>query len=665
MASDAETAWVRACVGRALRGDGDTDADGGDGDTDTDGADADTAAVWSLLPPAQRAGHAPLPDPLPAARSLIDRLAPRLDTLPAAHRRALLIASVSISDHTEVLAAASGLTLDGLVDGTFDGLVSFVSRRYRLSDPRVRIVAHSAATVAERTDAHARLATALADSSPQEAAWHRSLAALGGLPDVVPRLLGLSRRALRRGDSVFAYRVAREAASQSEPGRLRTIAQLRAGLSALHSGHAREAREWLGAVLRSGDVMLGASALAAFVFSVSAADGHVPHADLDRLEARWRGDAGRGRTPGFGRGIVLGLATAAALHAERGDAASARAFVERARELTRQMSAWDAASAAPANDIVAGVLVWLAACGVEDPGLEVRPEAGWSAAGRSGAARSEACWSESSAMSADPTVAAGISLVDAFSALSMRGAAGARDASHALADSILSLVPLDREAGRDGGTRGSATPLVEAHLRVAHSIVERAGRADSDDAPLAGDPHRRGPVSDPADPLLSRLPLHLPFGGTFVHAIDASPSAERAQPDSSPIILRVPRHLGSTSTDRTDGAAADRSTRLPHTAPQGSRTGGRSSDGAHPLAPVQRLFPDDEPAWLAALTAREAEVARLVVGGASNREIAQRMHLSVRTVEVHLGRVFQKLNVHSRTQLSLLVHQGGYVETRS
>jgi len=41
------------------------------------------------------------------------------------------------------------------------------------------------------------------------------------------------------------------------------------------------------------------------------------------------------------------------------------------------------------------------------------------------------------------------------------------------------------------------------------------------------------------------------------------------------------------------------------------------------------------------------------------------MHLSVRTVEVHLGRVFQKLNVHSRTQLSLLVHQGGYVETRS
>ena len=218
-------------------------------------------------------------------------------------------------------------------------------------------------------------------------------------------------------------------------------------------------------------------------------------------------------------------------------------------------------------------------------------------------------------MSADPTVAAGISLVDAFSALSTRGAAGARDASHALADSILSLAPLDREADRDGGTRGSATPLVEAHLRVAHWIVERAGDERSVDATVSGVPQRHGPVSDPGDPLLSRLPLHLPFGGTIARETDAAPSTRRAPHDATPSILHLPRPLGST----------------------------------------------DRPV----LTAREAEVARLVVGGASNREIAGRMHLSVRTVEVHLGRVFQKLNVHSRTQLSLLVHQGGYVETRS
>lgn len=640
MAGDAETAWVRSCVRYAL---GDDVSDDGD-------------AIWPLLTPAQRAGHAPLPDPLPAAHTLIDRLALRLDNLPPAHRRALLIAGVAIVDRTDVLAAASGLTLDELVDGTLDGLISFVSRRYRLSDPRVRIVAHATATVAERTDAHTRLSAALADSSPHEAAWHRSLAALGGLPDVVPRLLGLSRQALRRGDSVFAYRVAREAASQSEPGRLRTVAQLRAGLSALHSGHAREAREWLGAVLRSGDVMLEASALAAFVFSVAAADGHVPHADLDRLEARWRADVGRGRAPGSGRGVVLGLATAAALHAERGDATAARAFGERARELADDMSAVDGVSSAPANDIVAGVCVWLAACGV--------------------VAADEAAWTASATGSADPTVAAGISLVDAFAALLNRGAAGARDASHALADSLLSLSPLDREAGRDGGTRGSATPLVEAHLRVAHWIVEQAGTGQASigqagigqagfaqtgieravvgntvDAPGPSIPRRRGPVSDPGDPLLSRLPLHLPFGGTFVRKADASPVTREF-------------HTGVRAAE--GGGASERGEAPKRAGASESAPALEEHDGtAHPLAPVQRLFPDDEPAWLAALTARETEVARLVVGGASNREIAGRMHLSVRTVEVHLGRVFQKLDVHSRTQLSLLVHRGGYVETRS
>jgi DNA-binding CsgD family transcriptional regulator len=673
MASDAETAWVRACVMQALSGEAATDTDGtgtgigaGTGPGTGTGTD-DTAAVWSLLTPGQRAGHAPLPDPLPATPSLIDRLAPRLADLPATHRRALLIASVSISDRTEVLAAASGLAPDGLFDGTLDGLVSFVSRRYRLSDPRVRIVAHATATVAERTDAHTRLAAALAGSFPHEAAWHRSLAALGGLPDVVPRLLGLSRRALRRGDSVFAYRVAREAASQSEPGRLRTIAQLRAGLSALHSGHAREAREWLGAVLRSGDVTLEASALAAFVFSVGAADGHVPHADLDRLETRWRAETGRGLTPAYGRGIVLGLATAAALHAERDDAESARAFGERARELTRQMGSTDAASAGPANDIVSGVWVWLAACGVAGSGAAGSAEAGWSEAGWP-----DAKWTEVPARSSDPTVAAGLSLVDAFSALSRRGAAGARDAAHALADSILSLAPLDREAARDGGTRGSATPLVEAHLRVAHWIVEQAGIESTPHTAVSDTPPRRGPVSDPGDPLLSRLPLHLPFGGTFVRQLDASLPQDRAGNDATPSALHLPRRAGLAGRP---GPTPEHRTRFDDTSPHASRSGGRAVAGAHtldetgetahPLATVQRLFPDDEPAWLAALTAREAEVARLVVGGASNREIAQRMHLSVRTVEVHLGRVFQKLNVHSRTQLSLLVHQGGYVETRS
>jgi DNA-binding CsgD family transcriptional regulator len=57
-------------------------------------------------------------------------------------------------------------------------------------------------------------------------------------------------------------------------------------------------------------------------------------------------------------------------------------------------------------------------------------------------------------------------------------------------------------------------------------------------------------------------------------------------------------------------------------------------------------------AALAALTATEAGIAAMVREGASNREIATRMFLSVKTVEAALTRIYRKLGVRSRTQLS-------------
>jgi DNA-binding NarL/FixJ family response regulator len=58
------------------------------------------------------------------------------------------------------------------------------------------------------------------------------------------------------------------------------------------------------------------------------------------------------------------------------------------------------------------------------------------------------------------------------------------------------------------------------------------------------------------------------------------------------------------------------------------------------------------------LTRRETEVARLVAQGLANREIADRLFLSVRTVETHVDRVLGKLDFHSRTQLVAWVVRG-------
>ncbi|MFF5343925.1 LuxR C-terminal-related transcriptional regulator [Streptomyces althioticus] len=57
----------------------------------------------------------------------------------------------------------------------------------------------------------------------------------------------------------------------------------------------------------------------------------------------------------------------------------------------------------------------------------------------------------------------------------------------------------------------------------------------------------------------------------------------------------------------------------------------------------------------AALTTREREVAALAAGGLPNREIADRLVVSVRTVENHLHRVYHKLGVVQRADLAELL----------
>jgi DNA-binding CsgD family transcriptional regulator len=58
---------------------------------------------------------------------------------------------------------------------------------------------------------------------------------------------------------------------------------------------------------------------------------------------------------------------------------------------------------------------------------------------------------------------------------------------------------------------------------------------------------------------------------------------------------------------------------------------------------------------LADLTAREREIALLVAAGRTNREVAEQLVLSSRTVEAHLRNVYGKLGVRSRVELTRAV----------
>ncbi len=65
------------------------------------------------------------------------------------------------------------------------------------------------------------------------------------------------------------------------------------------------------------------------------------------------------------------------------------------------------------------------------------------------------------------------------------------------------------------------------------------------------------------------------------------------------------------------------------------------------------------PANRARLTWRERETVEFVAEGLSNRAIAVRMGVSVRTIEGHLNHAFAKLGVESRTELVRLVLMRG------
>ena len=66
---------------------------------------------------------------------------------------------------------------------------------------------------------------------------------------------------------------------------------------------------------------------------------------------------------------------------------------------------------------------------------------------------------------------------------------------------------------------------------------------------------------------------------------------------------------------------------------------------------TRRLQRDGVSMRLAALTDRERQVLKGVVAGRSNKEIARELDISYKTVEVHRGRLMQKMEAHSVAEL--------------
>ncbi len=62
------------------------------------------------------------------------------------------------------------------------------------------------------------------------------------------------------------------------------------------------------------------------------------------------------------------------------------------------------------------------------------------------------------------------------------------------------------------------------------------------------------------------------------------------------------------------------------------------------------------------LTDRELEVLTLVAEGMTNRQIALKLNISIKTVQTHRANLMDKLNLHDRTELVRYAIRRGLIE---
>ncbi|MEU1519184.1 LuxR C-terminal-related transcriptional regulator [Streptomyces sp. NPDC005811] len=208
-----------------------------------------------------------------------------------------------------------------------------------------------------------------------------------------------------------------------------------------------------------------------------------------------------------------------------------------------------------------------------------------------------------------------------------------------------------RASGRALGPDGAESPLVLPWWLEAADLLTELGRpAEARQVASQGGAH--GARSDtPRGAGLILLARGLATPGRAGHRLLDDACARLAESPARLLRARAEYALGSALLDDGDPLAARPRLRTALDLMTGCGAGNAAEGirlrfteaGGRP----RRLtnLPDD------ALTARERRVAALAMAGRSNREIAEALYITRRTVELHLTHTYQKLGVSGREEL--------------
>lgn len=95
---------------------------------------------------------------------------------------------------------------------------------------------------------------------------------------------------------------------------------------------------------------------------------------------------------------------------------------------------------------------------------------------------------------------------------------------------------------------------------------------------------------------------------------------------------------------------------------RGIRAAARGESPLSPKAANTLLAARKERLEVRELSPRETEVLVLVANGLANKQIAQRLGISEKTVKAHLVNVFQRIGVSDRTQAAVWAHRRGLLD---
>ncbi|WP_106320033.1 helix-turn-helix transcriptional regulator [Actinoplanes italicus] len=667
------------------------------------------------LSPEQRRGYAPLPESLPPDSPLRRRLAAELDSLPAVTRELLLLAAAAPDAAPDTLLAAApgdpGLADFGAAERR--GLVTVTAAGVRFRGPLMRAVAYAEMPVARRRTAHAALAAVLESRGARLPALLQRAAATTGPDAALARELA---DAARSADPSVAAEARRYAAGLCPTPADRAALLLDAARSAWLAGRPHQAGLLIRRIpAAGGTARVRARALTAEMSLPESRPGArdvlldvaAELAETDpgtALEALALAGESACRSGEQGRYAALARRVAAAEHGDEPPAVTltfrhvaglARiaegdeqgAFVPLRRTVAladRVAEPGPLLRAATAGILIgdarrAAALAGRAAVLAREAGASVLVPQALELAALSGMASGDYAAANEAAMdgaavargTGQPVLAAGhLAVLAVLAALvgdrttALHRIASAGDGpSRPLCEWALALLDLV-----DGRCQAAAERLLavvtgppgpgSALLRVAvvPHLLETAAQTGARSAvePVAVAFDRwAGRTGQPAWLALRdrcralRSDDSETAAGYFDAALGHEGDGGFPRAHTELLYGRLLRRSRRNVAARTHLRRAAETFQLLDAVPWAEqsvrelRAAGERVETPQPSGP--------------ALTAQQERIASLVAGGATNREVAQELHLSPRTVDHHLRNVFARLGVRSRTEMARML----------